>query len=312
MGVRLLQTFLDSLKNKNVKQIHLRELNGKKIAVDISIYLYRFKTTNQLLENIYLMCSIFRYYNIHPIFVFDGKPDEYKREILEKRYLARMQAKRDIEILEQKMNKNKFQHKFQEKLNELRKKSVSIKKSDVLDVKNLLDVYGMTYVTAKREADEVCAALYLKNKVYACLTEDTDIMAYGCTRIIRYFSLMKHTCVMYNMTNIIHDIQMSPKTFKELCCCSGNDYLQSSKNIFNYYDLYIKNVNSIDDNYLNWLSNNKYISCQKCYKLKDIYDIYSMKNIDPFDDIPYVVIRNKKINNKKLVSILKSINFVFP
>ena len=86
MGVRLLQTFLDSLKNENVKQIHLRELNGKKIAVDISIYLYRFKTTNQLLENIYLMCSIFRYYNIHPIFVFDGKPDEYKREILEKRY----------------------------------------------------------------------------------------------------------------------------------------------------------------------------------------------------------------------------------
>ena len=165
MGVRLLQTFLDSLKNENVKQIHLRELNGKKIAVDISIYLYRFKTTNQLLENIYLMCSIFRYYNIHPIFVFDGKPDEYKREILEKRYLTRMQAKRDIEILEQKMNKNKFQHKFQEKLNELRKKSVSIKKSDVLDVKNLLDIYGMTYVTAKREADEVCAALCLKKKV---------------------------------------------------------------------------------------------------------------------------------------------------
>jgi hypothetical protein len=30
MGVRLLQTFLGTLRNANIKQIHLRQLNGKK------------------------------------------------------------------------------------------------------------------------------------------------------------------------------------------------------------------------------------------------------------------------------------------
>ena len=198
------------------------------------------------------------------------------------------------------------------KISELRKKAISIKKGDIFDVKNLLNVYGMTYITAKREADEVCAGLCLKNKVYTCLTEDTDIMAYGCPRIIRYFSLINHTCVMYDMPSIIADINMTQKTFKELCCCSGNDFAESSKNIFHYYDLYTKNINNIRNDFISWLSNNRYISCQKCYKLKDIYDIYSMKNIDPFDDIPYIIIRNKKINGKELVNILKSINFVFP
>ena len=71
MGIRLLQKFL---KQNNVltHEMHMRCISGKKIAIDIGIYLYRFKQAGVLIENLYLMCSIFRYYNIHPIFVFDG------------------------------------------------------------------------------------------------------------------------------------------------------------------------------------------------------------------------------------------------
>ena len=78
MGIHLLQTFISSLNDRSIKEQHLQHFNGKTISVDISIYLYRFKEMGNLLENIYLMCSIFRYYNITAIFIFDGKPSNIK------------------------------------------------------------------------------------------------------------------------------------------------------------------------------------------------------------------------------------------
>ena len=41
----------------------------------------------------------------------------------------------------------------------LRKKFISITKDDIKQTQKLLSAYGMTYVTAKREADELCGAL---------------------------------------------------------------------------------------------------------------------------------------------------------
>jgi len=63
----------------------MSELSGKKIVVDISIYLYKYEAENALLENMYVMLSIFSYYNIIPIFIFDGKPPPEKKALLQKR-----------------------------------------------------------------------------------------------------------------------------------------------------------------------------------------------------------------------------------
>ena len=38
-----------------------------------------------MIENFYLMCSIFKYYNIVPIFVFDGVPPKEKHEVRAKK-----------------------------------------------------------------------------------------------------------------------------------------------------------------------------------------------------------------------------------
>ena len=309
MGVRLLQTFLGTLRNANIKQVHLRQLNGKKIAVDISIYLYRFKGTGNLIESMYLMCSIFRYYNIHPIFVFDGKPKDFKKETLEKRYLTRQKAKDELKNLEIKMRNSTA---LQNKVDKLRKQTISVCKKDVVDVKDFLDVYGMTYITATNEADEVCAALCLKKMVYACLTEDTDLMAYGSPIIMRYFSLVKHTCVTYDMSGILNDINMTTQDFQELCACSGNDYINTERNIFYYYGLFKKYKTSSQIRFIDWLLNNRYLSCQEYYKRCDIYNIYTMKNTDALVGMPYTIIKNKKIGGRKLIPILESVGFVYP
>ena len=84
MGIKHLNQYLQNNCKNSIKQIGFSELKYKKIVIDTSIYLYRFLGENALLENFYLMISIFREYNIIPLFVFDGKPPKEKYDLLKK------------------------------------------------------------------------------------------------------------------------------------------------------------------------------------------------------------------------------------
>jgi len=323
MGIHLLQTFIASLKDRSIKEKHLREFSNKKITVDISIYLYRFKEMGNLLENIYLMCSIFRYYNIHALFIFDGKYFKNKNETMRKRKESKKQAKKKFNAIKENLHKytgNK-RVKIEIQLDTLRKQFIKVTKEDIKNVKELLDAYGMVYVSAKHEADELCGAL--NNEVYACLTEDTDIMVYGCKRIFRYFSLMKHTVVVYDMTLIHKNLNMTLSDFQELCVCAGNDYITSKKNIFYYYDLFKQYKKTVQPGFLDWLLQKKpgfldwllqkrYISLQEYHQRQEILDIYTFKTHDPFEGVPYTLIKNKFVNKQKLLNILETVGFIFP
>jgi len=311
MGIHLLQTFIASRNDKSIKEQHLREFSNKKITVDISIYLYRFKEMGNLLENIYLMCSIFRYYNIHALFIFDGKYITNKNETIRKHKEYKQQAKKKFNAIKKNLHKynGNTRVKIELQLDILRKQFITVTKEDIKNVKELLDVYGMVYVSAKREADELCGAL--NNDVYACLTEDTDIMVYGCKRIFRYFSLMKHTVVVYDMTLIQNNLNMTLSDFQELCICAGNDYIKSKKNIFYYYELF-KQYRKTPTGFLDWLLQKRYISLQEYHQRREIYDIYTFKTHDPFEDVPYTLIKNKYVNYQKLLKILETAGFIFP
>jgi len=195
-------------------------------------------------------------------------------------------------------------------MDKLRKQFISVTEEDVKNVKELFDAYGITYVSAKREADELCGAL--NREVYACLTEDTDIMAYGCKRIFRYFSLLKHTVVVYNMAKIRNHLNMNLSDFQELCVCSGNDYITSTQNIFYYYDIFKKYKETLQNGFLDWVLRKRYISLQEYHQRKEIYDMYTFKTLDPFEDVPYTLIKNKDVNKSKLIGILETVGFIFP
>ena len=67
----------------------------------------------------------------------------------------------------------------------------SINKGEIEEVKKLIKLFGLSYVTADGEADEICAKMVISNQAYACLSEDTDLFVYGCPRVLRYISLRK-------------------------------------------------------------------------------------------------------------------------
>jgi hypothetical protein len=313
MGVHLLNTFLRTLNSDGSFKISLEKLRGKKIVVDASIYLYRFAAMDGLIENIYLMCSIFRHYDISALFIFDGKCGKKKEHTILKRREQRKEAKRKYMDFMKKldfMDAASREHAEGE-MDNLRKRFVRIGIDEVTIVKNLLDSYGISHVTAPEEADELCAALVIKGYAYACLSEDTDLFAYGCPRILKYISLLKHTVILYPLERILKSVEMTFPEFQQLCILSGTDYNESKRNIFAFYKLF--NIYNRDKNhdFLEWLQINKFITLQKYHNIKNIWDIYNANPSTLLKRVRYCIIKNKKINMDELQGILKKDGFIF-
>lgn len=318
MGIKNLNKIVRNYCKNSTKIINLSDLSGKKIVIDISIYLYRFEKDNTLIENIFLMISIFHFYNITPIFVFDGKPPIEKRDLLIQRIKDKKAAEKEHIFLKEKLNiVNDLQEKKEigKQLEILKKQFVSISKDQINKVKNLIISYGCSYLEATGEADELCAMLVLKNKVWACLSEDTDMFVYGCPRVLRYFSLLNHTCVFYDMEKILLELGLNQNQFRQLCILSGTDYNSSLKvDIEKLLISFKKNLHS-DTNFCfeNWsstiLSNTTLSRISTIFDLtnKSIDDMIKTDNIDI--DINFK--KNYEKSNDKLREILKEDGFLF-
>ena len=260
MGIRNLNRFIQTKCPTTASRIHLEQLRGKKIAVDTSIYMYRFAGENALLENMYLMASLFRHYNIHAVFVFDGMPPPQKTELIESRRRKKDQAKQQYNIVADQLKQcqrtqyyNPEIAEIEETMTQLRKRFARLREGDIDNVKELLVSFGFAIIDAEGEADVVCARLAIKKRVYACLSDDTDMFVYGCPVILRHISLLNHSVVSYTMADILAEIGISQHEFKMMCVVNGTDYdaaavaggtagtaavnVNASDRIFQIYDL---------------------------------------------------------------------------
>jgi hypothetical protein len=287
MGIRNLNKHLQENCANSIRCINISDLSGKRIAVDISIYLYKYEGENALLENIYLMLSIFRHYNVIPVFIFDGKPPPEKKALLIKRKEDRLEALEEFNKLKQQLESNNTDDVFSSEaiMDQLKKQIVQINKEKIENVKKLILAYGATYYDAPGEADQLCALLVIKKIVWACLSEDMDLFVYGCTRVLRYFSLISHTVVLYYMKGILEDMKMSQQEFKEICVISGTDYnIKTECNTTNnlrqtlkyFYKFKQENTDSLTTFYMWLLNNTNYISDADLKLLNKINDMFNL------------------------------------
>jgi len=321
MGIKHLNRFLRTECGDSIKFVSIAELSGKKIAVDISIYMYKFHADNALIENIYLMLSVFRYYKITPIFVFDGKSPTEKKALLEKRKADKKEAEKQYNKLKKELAENKDideadKQELISNMDVLKKQFVYITREKIDEVKDLIRAYGATYYDAPGEADELCAQLVIKNKVWACLSEDMDMFVYGCQRVIRYISLLNHTIVLYDNKEILNTLQMTQKELREICVISGTDYnmYNDSKNMPSLQQtlkLFYKFKKQKDESsFYEWLlKNTSYIEDYEL--LKNIYDLFDLKDCDN-ETVDNIRIVNGPIIWEDINNILQTDGFLFP
>jgi hypothetical protein len=220
--------------------------------------MYRFAGENALLENMYLMASLFRHYNIHAVFVFDGVPPPQKTELIEIRRQKKDQAKHQYDIVADQLKQRKRTEYYnpeiaelEETMTQLRKKFARLRDCDIANVKELLVSFGFAIIDAEGEADVLCAKLAIKKRVYACLSDDTDMFVYGCPIVLRHISLLNNSVVSYNMTEILKELGLNQQEFKMMCVANGTDYdaptaSVTDNQIFQIYNLLIefKNLSS--------------------------------------------------------------------
>jgi flap endonuclease-1 len=323
MGIRHLNKYLREKCPNSIRCVNMADLNGKIIAVDISIYLYKYESEDALLENMYLMLSIFIYYNIIPIFVFDGKPPAEKNALLQQRKENKLNAMTQYEKIKEKLDVDDIDEDEKQEMlitmDHLKKQFIFMNREKIEKVKELIRAYGATYYDAPGEADELCAMLVAKKKAWACMSEDMDLFVYGCPRVLRYFSLSSHNAVLYYMKGILQELHMSQDEFREICVLSGTDYNINANGVnkheinleqtLKWFHKYKKSDTSVT--FYTWLNNNTdFISDNELLKkINQMFDLRSYNcNLEIFKKVKII---NGYIRSDCIEEIMKDDGFIF-
>jgi len=347
MGIRCLNRFIQNRCVNASFRVHLKEFTGKRIAVDTSIYMYKYSGEGALLENMYLMGSVFRHYNIHAVFVFDGPPPPQKTDLIELRRKKKEDAKKQYDTLAKivKEKKEEVANKtstevttteiddITETMRELKKQFVRLRDCDIASVKELLVSFGFAIIDAEGEADALCANLSLKKRVDACLSDDTDMFVYGCPVVLRNISLLNHSVISYNTSEILKSLTLTQQEFKMMCVVCGTDYsnIHSShspdsvyRQLVKYKALSHKEQAKYHDSgggFYDWYAaqprkptkasenNDNEIGAVTYISNEAMFDVSSISNGKPYKQL--VVLNRQDIHKKRIIEIMTKEDFIF-
>nr|GMD03103.1 exonuclease 1 [Ipomoea batatas] len=185
MGIQGLLPLLKSI----MVPIHIKDLDGCCVAVDTYSWLHKgaLSCSKELCKGLptskhisYCMhrVNLLRHYGVKPIMVFDGGFLPMKGEQENKR--ARVRKESLSRAIEHESNGN------QSAAYECYQKAVDISPSVAYDLIQVLKQENVQYVVAPYEADAEMTFLAVSKQVDAIITEDSDLIAFGCPRVIKH------------------------------------------------------------------------------------------------------------------------------
>ena len=257
MGIKHLNRYLLKKCTKaSIYSIPIHNLKGKTLVFDAFIYLYKYLGENRLQERFQQLLTSCRLQSITPIFVFDGKPPDEKKSLIEQRRNTKNMA-------EQQYNQLLQSNEFSEELTELKKQFVRVTPQHVQLVKSILETHHVQYIEAPSEADVVCVQMVRSWKAWACVSDDMDMFVYGCIRVIRSWSLDNDCAEMYILPSILRELHMTMSEFRDILVISGTDYnsedhipLFRTIHLFRQHRQYLMNArkhNTMPMSFYDWL-----------------------------------------------------------
>ncbi|EOA39755.1 hypothetical protein CARUB_v10008403mg [Capsella rubella] len=230
MGIQGLLPLLKSI----MVPMHIKELEGCIVAVDTYSWLHKgaLSCSRELCKGLptkrhiqYCMhrVNLLRHHGVKPILVFDGGPLPMKLEQENKR--ARSRKENLARALEHEANGNSSA------AYECYSKAVDISPSIAHELIQVLRQENVDYVVAPYEADAQMTFLAINKQVDAIITEDSDLIPFGCPRIIFKMDKFGHG-VEFQASKLPKNKDLSLSGFSsqmilEMCILSGCDYLQS-------------------------------------------------------------------------------------
>ncbi|HLD38740.1 MAG TPA: flap endonuclease-1 [archaeon] len=189
MGIQLTQ-----LVNGDV--VGLEDMFDKVVAIDAFNWIYQFlsiirqpdgtplkdskdRVTSHLTGLYYRTIKLLET-GVRPVYVFDGKPPEFKTVLAHRRDVRAEALREWKEALEKKDYVAASKHA---------KRSTTITEDYINDSKLLLDAMGIPYIQAPSEGEAMCAHLVKQKDAYCVASQDYDTLLFGAQRLVRNLSI---------------------------------------------------------------------------------------------------------------------------
>ncbi|XP_065132142.1 probable flap endonuclease 1 homolog [Paramisgurnus dabryanus] len=206
MGITKLADLIRFDAPTSIRSKEISDYSGKIVALDTSIVLNQFRSAVPHLElspltGLFYRTLTFLEHDIKPVFVFDGRPPDQKRAVLEKRgqstgWISSQSSNNYVSYLTQ-------------------------------DCLRLLQLMGVPCIRAPGEAEALCAYLVKSGTVNAVASEDMDTLVFGGTILLRQLNAKKDSEVTeYSLPKLLEALQLTHKEFVDLCILLGCDYCE--------------------------------------------------------------------------------------
>lgn len=180
------------------KEVSFEDLRGKTIAVDAYNTLYQFlsiirdrftgqplrdsqgRTTSHLSGILYRTSRLLEA-GIQPVFVFDGKPPEFKKSTVEVRQQARERAKERW--------KKAVEEGRHEEARIAATASARLTRENIDEAKVLLKSMGVPWIQAPSEGEAQAARMVKDGQAYASASQDWDSLLFGAPRMLKNISI---------------------------------------------------------------------------------------------------------------------------
>uniref|UniRef100_A0A0N5BVS8 Exonuclease 1 n=1 Tax=Strongyloides papillosus TaxID=174720 RepID=A0A0N5BVS8_STREA len=236
MGIPDLLRFVEKAKKKDVNIIAFK---GKTLAIDASCFVYRGlysqslddllgKKSRKCVDYLLKTANIIVKADIHAIFVFDGRALPSKKMTNDKRDASREENKKEAEVLLKMGNQDEALRKF--------RRSFSISK-EVRDecIQALREFGDVDIIVAPYEADAELTFLVNSNLAYAAVTIDSDLLAFGCERVIYNLNVDNALCEYIEFQDIRDCFSSRLRSafnsdlLRYMCIFKGCDYFKGLK-----------------------------------------------------------------------------------
>ena len=189
MGIQLTQLVSGDV-------VGLEDMFGKIVAIDAFNWIYQFLSIIRQPDGTPLQDSHGRvtshlsglYYRtlklmeagIKPVYVFDGKPPDFKA-VGAKRRDVRAEAAREWKVALEK-------HDY-EAASRFAKRSTTITGEHIEGSKKLLEAMGVPFIQAPSEGEAMCAHLVKQRAAWCAASQDYDTLLFGATKLVRNLSI---------------------------------------------------------------------------------------------------------------------------
>ena len=179
------------------RAISLSELAGKVVAIDAFNSLYQFLSiirqpdgtplrdrdgeVTSHLSGLFYRCINFLEAGVRPVFVYDGKPPELKKETIEERSAARQDA--EVQWKEA-LAEGDVRRAWSKATRSSRLTGMMIQ-----DSRTLLEYLGIPWVQAPSEGEAQASHMVLTGQAHAAASQDFDALLFGCPRLLRNLAI---------------------------------------------------------------------------------------------------------------------------